>query len=151
VNNIFGLLENQGRMDFLLLEGRRNLEENEIACLTEFASHFSICRENRNIIAHSMMLTSELFRIDFHKRPRGKGSIMLMFPIDKEAMERVAREMITTYRFGNEIVWSICTHPGILSKAGLYERPKSEPIMTIKHRQLPEVHVRPYKLSPLAR
>lgn len=50
---IFQLLGNQSRTDLLRLEGKRLLSEEEFNHVSIFSRYYSICGENRNLIAHA--------------------------------------------------------------------------------------------------
>jgi len=137
----FQLLGNQSRVDLLRLEGRRTLPADEFDRLDSCLTAYSICLENRNLVAHS--------QINMNAKD---GGLSLQKPSTKDRLTMSLYRVPTADMMGvANTIFDLSQHAFRLSLA-IWAGPSRR--LGLSNGQyvlapLPDKFPRPRKLSPL--
>src|SRR5271167_829825 len=145
---ILSALGNQSRVDLLLHLARENERHPELLPHMEhFATAFSICRENRNIVVHSAArLDSSMDIIGLEKASRSKLGHTVSYAYDPKEISRVCDDIQALRGYASVIIAAVCLPLAyrVLRFEGKDIGDKDKP------RPLPEIPPLPRKLMPLA-
>ena len=138
----FALLGTASRLDYLKCAVRTWNMPGVTELVDEFALHFSICSENRNLVAHAIYSRDwealPEIRHALIKAPKNKPhSEINFFPVDETSMLAIANDCAETYQFGMRIFSYILTLPGHTLEG-----------MPLMRMPLPEKPARPSKMTP---
>ena len=114
-SKVYALLGNSSRSD--LLEFCASQSEKSIKELTyAFIKHYTICLQNRNLVAHAMYLR-ELpdSRHVLKKFPKHSIEKVNTFDVDEKAMLEIANGCYETYIFGVQIADCLVANPNVIN------------------------------------
>ncbi|MCG6121809.1 MAG: hypothetical protein MEP57_03760 [Microvirga sp.] len=138
---VFNMLGNSSRQDLLRLEASARLTEEEIQRVENFLSAYSICLENRNLIAHSQIGMNAVEGGLNLTKASGRGRLSPnRYTVPTATMIEVATTTHSLAQWGFSLQMAIWAGPSRMLTSG--GKPFPAP--------LPDKFPRPNKLSPRA-
>lgn len=143
-------LGNQSRIDLLTWFAQNKDPGSEMSeCILYFATAFSICRENRNILVHSAVRLREPDGSQFiEKWSRTKLGSKVRYAYDIKTVKLTIEETRRTLTFASKLFMSVIIPMAELG-IKLQQAPTLDGKPKLKPRPLPEKPPLPSKLKPL--
>ena len=140
-SRLFHALGNQSRIDLQLIEGKERLSKEQYASVQDFVRHFSICKENRNLIAHASYGHNDITGdLSLHKVSSKDKITQNIFSVSNAGMWEIANAIHQLSQWGFWLSVAIWTGPDGVIQAG-------DQLLIVP---LPETPPSPRKLTPFA-
>jgi hypothetical protein len=143
-NALYGLLGNRSRVDLLLYMAERKEKDPDVLDRVQhLCKSFDICRENRNIVAHSSVrLLRPSEPVDIYKRSASTLGAFVSFGYNLAEIRRVLSEIEALFGFAALLTAAHLTNGNAELEKRLGDPPR-------QRMSLPDKPALPRKLTPL--
>jgi hypothetical protein len=142
---VVSVLGNQTKIDFIMHVVRSKEKDQEfLARMEYFAKAFSICRENRNILLHSILITKPP-TAHLKKPSKSSPGKYVKYKYDSDVVKRAIDDMNAVWVFLGKLMVLIYTR----TIEDLSEELRHRVKPWARHQPLPDIPPLPRKIAPL--